>query len=134
MKKLLFPALLAISAGLTVAFPNKSYSQSMDTCDASSLTDAQFASTYSDGCAMTPEKYEIVIYEMGLCTGSNPISGGTLDRTNCSATFTNSSGQTVDLAGSNTVTLDASSASKPSLIHIRGDIWLWQILLGYRVL
>jgi len=114
MKKLLFPALLTISAGLAIALPNKSYSQAMDACDASSLTDAQFASTYSDGCAMTPEKYEIVIYEMGLCTGSNPISGGTLDRTNCTATYTNSSGQTVDLAGSNSVTLDASSASKPS--------------------
>ena len=76
------------------------------------LTDQEFSSNNQNGCAMTPEKYEIVIYEMGLCT-SDPISGGTLDRTNCTATFTNSSGQTVDLAGSNSVTLDASSASKP---------------------
>ena len=78
------------------------------------LTDQEFSQNNQNGCAMTPEKYEIVIYEMGLCTGSSsPISGGTLDRTNCTATFTNSSGQTVDLAGSNSVTLDASSASKP---------------------
>ena len=129
MKKLILPALLTISAGLTIAFPNKAYSQSMDSCDRSysitdpitrltstktlaQLTDQEFSSNNQNGCAMTPEKYEIVIYEMGLCT-SDPISGGTLDRTNCTATFTNSSGQTVDLAGSNSVTLDASSASKP---------------------
>ena len=93
MKKLILPALLTISAGLTIAFPSKAYSQSMDACDRSytiggqtktlaQLTDLQFASNNSNGCAMTPEKYEIVIYEMGLCTGSSsPISGGTLDRT-----------------------------------------------------
>jgi len=131
MKKLILPALLTISAGLTIAFPSKAYSQSMDACDRSysitdqntgltstktlaELTDQEFSQNNQNGCAMTPEKYEIVIYEMGLCTGSgSPISGGTLDRTNCTATFTNSSGQTVDLAGSNSVTLDASSASKP---------------------
>ena len=131
MKKLLFPALLTISAGLAIAFPNKSYSQSMSACgDVSGLTDLQFAQNNRNGCAITPEKYEIVIYEMGLCTGSNPISGGTLDRTNCSATYTNASGQTVDLAGSNSVTLDASNSSKPSPNTYRGDIWLWQILLA----
>ena len=123
MKKLLFPALLTISAGLAIAYPNKAYSSAMDACDRSytirgqtltlaQLNDMQFASYNLNGCAITPEKYEIVIYEMGLCT-SDPISGGTLDRTNCAATFSNSSGQTVDLAGSNSVTLDASSASKP---------------------
>ena len=136
MKKLLFPALLTISAGLAIASPNKAYSQLMDACDRSytigeqtktlaQLTDREFAQNNQNGCAMTPEKYEIVIYEMGLCTGSNPISGGTLDRTNCTATFTNSSGQTVDLAGSNSVTLDASNSSKPS-----PDTYTW----GYMVM
>ena len=116
MKKLILPALATISSGLTLAFPNKVYSQSMSACgDVSGLTDAQFASNNSNGCAKTPEKYEIVIYEMGLCTGSSsPISGGTLDRTNCSATFTNTSGQTVNLAGSNSVTLDSTSSTKPT--------------------
>ena len=116
MKKFILPALLTIGASFAFAFPNKSHSQSMSACgDVSGLTDLQFAQNNSSGCAITPDKYEIVIYEMGLCTGaSSPISGGALDRTNCSATFTNSSGQTVNLAGSNSVTLDASSASKPS--------------------
>ena len=88
----------------------------MSACgDVSGLTDAQFAQQKSNGCAQTPEKYEIVIYEMGLCTGaSSPITGGTLDRTNCTATFTNATGQTVDLAGSNSVTLDSSNSTQPS--------------------
>ena len=116
MKKLIFPALLTISAGLAFAFPDKSRSQSMTACgDVSGLTDLQFAQNNSSGCAITPDKYEIVIYEMGLCTGaSSPISGGTLDRTNCTATFTNATGQTVDLAGSNSVTLNSSNSTQPS--------------------
>ena len=80
----------------------------------SEQTDSAFATANSEGCSATPDKYEIVIYEMGLCTGSSPISGGTLDRTNCTATFSNSSGQTVDLAGSASITLDSSSSTAPS--------------------
>ena len=116
MKKLIFPALLTIASGVNVVFPNTAYSQMMSACgDVSGLTDAQFSQQKSNGCAQTPEKYEIVIYEMGLCTGaSSPITGGTLDRTNCTATFTNATGQTVDLAGSNSVTLDSSNSTQPS--------------------
>ena len=116
MKNFILPALLTIASGINVVFPNIANSQMMSACgDVSGLTDAQFASQNSNGCAQTPEKYEIVIYEMGLCTGaSSPISGGTLDRTNCTATFTNATGQTVDLAGSNSVTLDSSNSTQPS--------------------
>tara|TARA_B100001939_G_scaffold319443_1_gene307606 strand:+ start:38 stop:844 length:807 start_codon:yes stop_codon:yes gene_type:complete len=115
MKKLILPALLTIASGINIAFPTTAHSQMMSACgDVSGLTDAQFASSNSNGCAQTPEKYEIVIYEMGLCTGSSPISGGTLDRTNCTATYANAAGQTVDLAGSNSVTLDSSNSTKPT--------------------
>ena len=116
MKNFLFPALLTISAGFSVAFPSNSYSQSMAACgDVSSLSDSAFATTHSGGCAATPDKYEIVIYEMGLCTGAtSPIASGTLDRGSCATTFTSALGQTVDLAGSASRTLDASSSSAPS--------------------
>ena len=119
MKKLIFPALLAISAGFTsLAFPENSHSQMVactrDGSNPASLDDSAFATANSEGCSATPDKYEIVIYEMGLCTGSSPISGGTLDRTNCTATYSNSSGQTVDLAGSASITLDSSSSTAPS--------------------
>ena len=115
MNKLIFPAILTITSGINIVFPNTAHSQIMSACgDVSGLTDAQFASQKSNGCAQTPEKYEIVIYEMGLCTGSSPISGGTLDRSNCTATYANAAGQTVDLAGSNSVTLDSSNSTKPT--------------------
>ena len=116
MKHLIFPTLLTIATGLNIAFDSKAHSQMMSACgDVSGLTDAQFASSKSEGCAQTPEKYEIVIYEMGLCTGaSSPIASGRLDRTNCTATFTKLTGQTVDLAGSASITLDTSSGSTPS--------------------
>ena len=120
MKKFFFPTLLAISAGFTAsAFPEKSYSQMVactrDGSNPALLDDGEFADANEEGCSATPDKYEIVVYEMGLCTGnSSPISGGTLNRTNCTATFTNSSGQTVDLAGSASVTLDSSNSTAPA--------------------
>ena len=115
MNKLIFPALFTIASGINFVFPATAHSQMSACGDVSSLTDAQFASSNSNGCAHTPEKYEIVIYEMGLCTGvSSPISGGTLDRDNCTATYTNLVGQTVDLAGSNSITLDSSNSTKPT--------------------
>ena len=118
MKKLLLPALFTIAAGLSIALPPKSHSQMVACSRSGSVpsqqTDAAFATANSEGCSATPDKYEIVIYEMGLCTGSSPIAGGTLNRTNCTATFTSSGGQTVDLAGSASITLDSSNSTAPS--------------------
>lgn len=91
----------------------KAQSMSMDVCEnASTMTNAVFASTYSSGCSATPERYSITIYEMGLCT-SNPISGGSLNKSTCTTTFESSGGQQVDLAGSASITLDESNATKP---------------------
>ena len=127
MKKLILPALITIAAGASIAFPSKAHSQNFNKCDRTynignppkttlaQLTDQEFAQNNQNGCSHTPEKYEIVIYEMGLCTGaSSPIGGGSLDRTGCTATFTNAAGQTVDLAGSASITLDAANATAPA--------------------
>ena len=92
--------------------------QSMPICEnLSTITDTNFATQtppngYSSGCSATPERYQITIYEMGFCT-SNPISGG-LDRSTCSTTYESSGGQTVDLAGSTSVTLDETNATRPA--------------------
>ena len=114
MKKVFFTTTVALASSLVFAPEGKS--QSFSACgDVSGLSDSAFASQNSNGCAMTPEKYEIVLYEMGLCTGgSSPISGGSLDRTNCTATFSNASGQTVDLAGSASITLGSASSTAPT--------------------
>ena len=96
---------------------DKGMAQSMPICEnLSTLNDAQFAQNvppngYRNGCSATPERYAITIYEMGFCT-SNPLSGG-LDRSTCSTTFESSGGQTVDLAGSASITLDETNATRP---------------------
>ena len=126
MKKIILPALITIAAGASIAFPSKAHSQTFNKCDRrynignppkttlAQLTNQEFAQNNQNGCSHTPDKYEIVIYEMGLCTGaSSPIGGGALDRTGCTATFTNAAGQTVDLAGSASITLDAANATAP---------------------
>tara|TARA_Y100000991_G_C21924192_1_gene327902 strand:- start:65 stop:913 length:849 start_codon:yes stop_codon:yes gene_type:complete len=59
-------------------------------------------------CLGSPDRFELVIYEMGLCT-SNPISGTpkAFSKDNCITTMT-STGTTADLAGK-TVNLPSAS-------------------------
>ena len=59
-------------------------------------------------CLGSPDRFELVIYEMGLCT-SNPITGTpkTFSKDNCVTTMT-STGTTADLAGK-TVNLPSAS-------------------------
>ncbi len=70
----------------------------------------------SDGtyfCAGTPDRFELDIYEMGLCT-SNPISGSpkAFSKTDCVESMVTESGVTADLAGT---TVDLPSAtSRPA--------------------
>tara|TARA_Y100001978_G_scaffold202839_1_gene225366 strand:- start:1665 stop:2588 length:924 start_codon:yes stop_codon:yes gene_type:complete len=72
-------------------------------------------------CQATPDKFELTMYEMGLCT-SDPISGSAgskvWDKSTCVTTMINSSGVTVDLApgssSSKTAALPSSEARPPS--------------------
>ena len=61
--------------------------------------------SYSDYCLGSPDRFELVIYEMGLCT-QNPITGTpkAFSKDNCEVTMSSVAGTTADLAGS-TVTL-----------------------------
>ena len=114
MKKLLSATAFLFFASSLVCAPEVK-SQMSECGDVSGLSDAVFAQQNSSGCSITPEKYEIVLYEMGLCTGSSsPISSGSLDRTNCVATFSDLNGQAVDLAGSASITLGAAASTAPT--------------------
>ena len=64
-------------------------------------------------CAGTPDRFELSIYEMGLCT-SNPIEGSpkAFSKTNCVVSMETAGGVTADLAGK-TVDLP-SAASRPA--------------------
>ena len=69
---------------------NEAYIRNLDS------TDTTFGS-----CQTTPEKFELTMYEIGLCT-SDPISGSdgskVWDKSSCVTTMIDSSGVTVDLA------------------------------------
>ena len=108
---LLSTATLA-AAALTPLLHEKVLAQAMPICgDLSTTSDDDFRTDFSTGCSATPERYVITIYEMGFCT-SNPLSGA-LDRSTCSTTFESSGGQTIDLAGSTSITLDETNATRP---------------------
>ena len=129
--------------GLTAISPIKvKASTSTATCAASgslSYTDNDFTSRYGDGhstpgseseegmCYGTPAKYEITIYEMGICTEapvqssaatvSDTATDGfattdfdTIDKSSC--TVTTSGSTTGDLAGSSSFTL--TSGTRPA--------------------
>lgn len=69
---------------------------------------AEIASGGTYFCAGTPDRFELSIYEMGLCT-SNPITGSPKEfsKTNCVVSMVKASGVTADLAGT---TVDLPSA------------------------
>ena len=58
-------------------------------------------------CRATPTKYQVTIYELGLCSehpfgtntaGVNGSTVSTMDKSTCSPAFTNTAGHTVDIA------------------------------------
>ncbi len=68
-----------------------------------SETESQVATkldSYGDYCLGSPDRFEVVIYEMGLCT-QNPIIGTpkAFTKDNCVVTMSSTGGTTADLAG-----------------------------------
>ena len=82
-------------------------------------------------CQGTPDKFEITIYEMGLCK-SAPITGSAgskiWDKSTCVTTMIDSSGVTIDLApgssSSKTATLPSSETRPPSGTYTHGFVLL----------
>ena len=60
-------------------------------------------------CRGTPDRYEVTVYEMGLCT-SDPLSSGNYNNTTCTATFTSAGGTNANLAGGASITLGSSGS------------------------
>jgi len=82
-------------------------------------------------CQTTPDKFELTMYEMGLCT-SNPISGSAgskvWDKSTCVTTMIDSSGVTIDLApgssSSKTAALPSSKTRPPSATYTHAFVLL----------
>ena len=69
-------------------------------------------SSLGEMCTVSPERYVITVYEMGLCT-SDPLIGTNFDATTCSPTLTSSEGITADIAGT-TATLSGGTDIRPA--------------------
>ena len=121
-KQLLAKSITGISAISFFVIPNstKANQLSMPICPPSGSTNAtiNYIGTQQNGfCTLTPEKYEITIHEMGLCT-SHPITGsaGSLvyDKDNAGCITTMSTATTVDLAGGSALANLPSGTRPPS--------------------
>ena len=100
-------AMSATASAAAIAInPGNAFSQTIPACPATG-TLVNFAS-YTSGCYGTPEVYAITFYEMGLCT-SDPMSGGTLDKSTCTASFKDDGGVQKDIAGSSGVALGSGT-------------------------
>ena len=76
-------------------------------------------------CYITPDVYKVRIYEMGLCL-SDPLEGTyrdnsgqqitdyAIDESSCTATFKNSNGSLLNLAGGSSQTLSGGTNIRPS--------------------
>ena len=136
---ILFSGLIGLTAISTLKVKAETSTATCATSGTLSYDDNDFTSRYGDGggtagsegsdgmCYGTPDKYEITIYEMGLCTeapvqsSSSTVSAtatsgfsstdfDTIDKTSCSVTTAGST--TGDLAGS--ATFNLTSGGRPA--------------------
>ncbi len=121
-KKLLTKSITGLGAISFFVIPSstKASELNMPVCPASGSANAtiQYIGLQQNGfCTLSPEKYELTIYEMGLCT-SHPITGTTgsliYDKSSCTSTMSSSSGITVDLAGGNALASLPAGERPPS--------------------
>ena len=100
---------LLISFSLGISFSASAEEEIFDikscpTAESGNNTLLHIATNLDGVCLHTPDKFEIVIYEMGLCPGNeNPIknSGKSFDTSKCTKSMESSSGFKVDLAPGN---------------------------------
>ncbi len=71
------------------------------------------ASFSTEDCYETPDRYEIKIYELGLCT-SDPLSSTNFDGSSCSATYSNSDGLTLNIAPGSQQGIKGGTTTKPA--------------------
>jgi hypothetical protein len=114
-KKLALPAsILLFSLGIMNGAPSRAQ-RSEPVCVEGS---AAHLAEGGDGCLKAAEKYELTIYEMGLCT-SDPLIQSSGNRifskleASCQTTFADDSGKTANIAGGLSVDLGNDKGSKP---------------------
>ena len=102
---------MRVLSSLTIAFlalnANQAFAALNNGSPSGTLSDCATGIAAGSSCRATPKKYEVTIYEMGLCSehpfgtntaGANGSTVTTMDRSTCSPAFTNAAGYTVDVA------------------------------------
>jgi hypothetical protein len=114
-KKLALPAsILLFSLGIINGVPSRAQI-SQPVCVEGS---AENLAAEDDGCLKAAEKYELTIYEMGLCSSDPLILGSSGKRAfvkaACQTTFANDAGKIANIAGKRSVDLDTGiKGSRP---------------------
>jgi hypothetical protein len=99
MKKNLFWSALLLFVNFNIA---NAAVLNVDADDGTACLASGTMMTADGGCRATPSKYEMTIYEMGVCT-NDPFANGTnvtMNKTSCSIVFINPNGFTNDYAAS----------------------------------
>tara|TARA_Y100001970_G_C14259119_1_gene878126 strand:+ start:4142 stop:4999 length:858 start_codon:yes stop_codon:yes gene_type:complete len=125
LKNSFFKKLISFSSLIALfSFPVILSANENDPCPADGTkTKAQMNTLFSGNsgaCMVTPDKYELTIYELGLCT-SLPITGDAglkvADYSSCVVTMESAAGATADLAGSTPVILPAAAGRPPNATY-----------------
>ena len=76
------------------------------------------------GCETTSDSYEIVIFEMHLCTSApdTPTTSATADLTNCSQVFNSASGATANVSQGESVELTGTFTRPPDETYTHGYV------------
>jgi len=106
LKSVVISAATCATSTAIMTDPAAGQTQTIPACPATGSL-SNFAS-YTSGCYGTPEVYKITFYEMGLCS-SDPMAGGTLDKSTCTASFKDDGGIQKDIAGSSGVALGSGT-------------------------
>tara|TARA_Y100000589_G_scaffold281692_1_gene278758 strand:+ start:111 stop:1004 length:894 start_codon:yes stop_codon:yes gene_type:complete len=127
---------LIIASTLGISFSASAEEETFDikscpTADSGNNTIQYIQTSLNGACLHTPDKFEIVIYEMGLCPGTeNPIKndGASFDTSKCIKSMVSENGFKVDLApgdsSAKTAALPQAETRPPSDTYNRAYIIL----------
>jgi len=90
--------------------PTKAVTECPETDSVTSL------SGVSSPCYITPETYKVTFFELGFCS-SDPLSTGTLDKSNCAKSWDNTTGVTTDLALKTYSKMPGNTYKIPSAVY-----------------
>ena len=108
--------------GLIILFEISYFSKDANAAACSVTSGVLSESDIKSGCEHTPDSYEIVIFEMYLCTSqpTAPTTSATADLTNCSQVFNSASGATANVSQGESIDLTGTYIRPPDGTYTHG--------------